>query len=72
MSGVELVSTGSERFVILKRLSEPGIGDRHACTVPVPLHLAYDDRHWYAEFDGTDRDAWLVACKSFGIDPPTT
>ena len=72
MSGTEIVAGAAERFVILKRLTEPGIGGRHACTVPPALHLAFDTNHWHTEHDGTDRAAWETACKSFGIEPPTT
>ena len=72
MTATEIIAGAAERFVILKRLTPPDAGARHACTVPPALHLAFDDRHWHTEHDGTDRAAWLAACTGFGIEPPTT
>ena len=72
MSGTEIVAGAAERFVILKRLTPPDAGARHACTVPPALHLAFSLTHWHTEFDGVDRAAWLTACAGFGIEVPAT
>lgn len=71
MSGTEIVAGAAERFVILKRLTPPDAGARHACTPPA-LHLAFSLTHWHTEFDGVDRAAWLTACAGFGIEVPAT
>ena len=72
MTPTEIIATTAQRYAILRRLTEPGIGDRHAAVVPLSMHLAFSLTHWAIEHDGSDRAAWESAAKAFGIEVPAT